>query len=147
SCRSVASGELKGPDYGFPVKTAVVWKILAGVPERAVVRRIDAQCAVVPPAVEVAVLRTGTFDDAGFRFHRSGGVSGRAAGEADTGVNAAAGDAVAEADIAGSVHRRAAHPTIGGIGSKSTLLVQGECGIAGDGGAQFIPPHPYAGAC
>ena len=88
----------------MPVKAAAGSQILGGVPEGAVVRRVDAHAAVVAPAVETSGLGPGTLNNAVFAFERPQRIAGHAAGITDGGVNAAARGAVSHGDVARLVH-------------------------------------------
>ena len=60
------------------------------------------------------------------------------AGVADGRVDTAARDAIAQGDVAHTIHRYAAHPTMVPVGSVGALLVNGP---AATGVAQFEPAH------
>src|SRR2546426_11899953 len=60
--RAAARSELERPDPRMPVEAAAGSEVLARVPESAVIRRVDAHAAVVPPAVEAPGLGPGTLN-------------------------------------------------------------------------------------
>src|ERR1035437_2171105 len=65
-------------------------------------------------------------------------IGGHATREAHARVNRAAGNTVAEGDIAGVIHSDASHPAVGRIGRVSALLENaGRAAWA----SQFVPPH------
>src|SRR5207248_11415037 len=97
--RDAAARELEAPYSGVPVESAVRRQVLVGVPERAVVARVDGHARVVAPALaQVAVtrvndvleLRARTRDDGAFALAHDAEVVGRQpASVPDTRVRAA----------------------------------------------------------
>src|SRR6185437_14642839 len=86
----LASREFEAADAGAPVERAGVLQVLVGVPESAVVHRINRHAAVVTPAIEVAAaLRAAAIHDARFRAQGAERVAGKTAGVADRRIHRA----------------------------------------------------------
>ena len=62
---------LNDPMRVCPVERAIRRQVLIDVPERAVVRRVDTQGAVIAPAMQPVGLRTDAFNHAGLGFQRA----------------------------------------------------------------------------
>src|SRR5689334_11286198 len=101
-----------------PVKGAVGLEVLGGVPESAIVARVDADGAIVAPAGQAAGLRTAPGNERSLGLHGSDGIGRYSAGIANGGTNRAARCAISHGDIAGLVHRDASHPPGSGIRRK-----------------------------
>src|SRR5262249_365431 len=123
-CGLRAARQLERGDPGAPVEGAAGAQVLVGVPERAVVARIDLHAAVVPPAVRVGRLRAAPRLDYQLGLHRAERVGRHAAGDADRREHTGAGRAIAQGDVAQPVHRDAAHPTAGFVRREGALLEQ-----------------------
>src|SRR5213083_2337453 len=95
-----AGWELERRDAGTPVERAASLQVFGGIPESAVVTRIDRHCAVVAPPSKVWQLRAAANLDAVFSFHRAQRICWHAARVADGRENAAAGRAIAHCDVA-----------------------------------------------
>src|ERR1051326_420143 len=65
----VAAPELEGIDAGVPVEATGGLVVLLGVPDGAIVGRIDRHGRVVAPAIAGALLNAGALDDEFRRFH------------------------------------------------------------------------------
>src|SRR5215471_18781807 len=139
--RISACAELEVRNLGAPVEASCRLQILGGVPERAVVHRVDAKAAVVAPPGEAAVLGAAAGLDVDLRAERAQGIRGSAAGEADRGIEAARGNAVTDGDVTGVVHCGATHPAEARVGSECALL---ENRGRAAGASNFIPPDTYA---
>ena len=61
-------------------------------------------------------------------------------------MDGAARGAVANSNVTGRVHGRAAHPAVGGVRGEGALLEQAECAGGGNGSAQLIPAHAHRGS-
>src|SRR5207248_10862486 len=109
-------------DVGAPVERAVHLLVLVRVPERAVVARVHLKRRVVAPPAQIG-LRSGAFQNAGFRLQCACWITWHPSGEANRGVDNAARSAVADGDIVRLIHRRACHPTVSGIRSERALLI------------------------
>src|SRR5215472_10335841 len=106
----LAAGNSEGCKPCAPVKRATGLEVLRGVPERAVVHRIDRHAGVISPAVQTPELRARAFNYARFRLKGSRWVSGRTHRKANRGVNQAAGHAIANRDVPNLIHGNAPHP-------------------------------------
>src|ERR1019366_6511609 len=135
-----ANGKDERPDASTPVEGSVGFLVLVGVPEGAIVGRVKLDAAVIAPTVQAVVLGTGAFHDAVFRLEHARSIAGKAAGEANRGVDAAAGRAVADGNIGIPIVRDASHPTICAIGSIGSLLIEGN--VAG-WVIKLIPSESY----
>src|SRR5207302_2550707 len=102
-------------DESTPVERAIGDKVFVGIPECAVVARIDAHGCVVSPTRETGCLRTATLQQTGLGSHRACRIGRRAAGITDRRMDAAARRTVAESDVSCLIHRSAAHPSIRSI--------------------------------
>src|SRR5262249_768820 len=123
--RGPATGELEGADARAPVELARGRDVLIGVPEGAVIGRVDRDAAVVAPAREAERpgLRAGSGDDRALPLgHRPRKITGQPSGVADLRVGRAAGEAKAQAHIAGLIHGEAAHPAVVSVGRIGALL-------------------------
>src|SRR5439155_21091730 len=129
--RRAASGELEGCDACPPVEGTVRRDVFVGVPEGAVVGWIDRHRAVVAPAAQAAVLRSGSGDDRSLALrHGPRRVAGQATRVANLRVQRAAADAVSKPDVARCVLGDAAHPPVVGVRCVSPLLEDAEAGAA-----------------
>src|SRR5260370_18196797 len=68
--RCLAAGELEGDDACTPVERTGGGQILVRVPEGAVIDRVNADAAVVAPAVQGTGLRSAAPEDEVLRLHR-----------------------------------------------------------------------------
>src|SRR5579859_820630 len=136
-----ATRQLEAVDHGPPEEVVSAEQVhcsgvLAGVPESAVVGRKGHAAVVAPAVISVLEIRSG--EDQLLSLHGSGPRERAADCDAGVRIGRAAGDAVAEAEIAGAVLGNTAHPAIGGvIGAEGALVADGE-GSAADG-AQAVP--------
>ena len=129
--RHLAGGEFKRAYACGPVEASRGREVLVGVPEGAVVGWVNAGAAVVAPAGETAGLGSAALIEDRFCFKGAEWVAGHAAGEANRGIDGAAGDAEAEAEIVRCVCGHAAHPTAIRIGCVGALLVDRRAGCGG----------------
>src|ERR1019366_3509733 len=120
--------------------------IFVGVPERAIVDRVDTHAGVVSPAPAAKV--AGSVDDGLFSSQGARGVARNAARIANTWVYARTGHAVPDGKVARLVHSDAPHkPELGVRGAD----VRGVRALLDDSGSpakipQLIPPNPYHGS-
>src|SRR3990170_5848460 len=127
--RSRTAWHLEAADPGAPLGTPRR-VVLARIPERAVVHRIDAHRAVVAPAIATA-LRGGAGDELGLLLEGVQRIAGQAGGvrqgreHPGAGISAPPGDAVAESDVAEPVHRDTSHPPVLRARGVRALLVNG----------------------
>lgn len=111
----LAARKLEATYLSAPVEGPAALEVFIGVEERAIIARVDADAAVVPPPVQVRELRTGAGFQARFRLERSRGVAWDSSCITDAGKDAPTGSAVPDCDIPGLVHTDAAHPSEGTV--------------------------------
>src|SRR6266853_2458200 len=141
--RICAVGKFEVADARAPVEASRGFQVFGGVPHGAIVRRIHTEVAVIAPAGKASVLRSCAVCNGQFTGESSQWISRGATGEPDSGVNAAAGNAVSDRHVAYVVHGGAAHPSETGVRSKRSLL---ENRGRGAGGPDLIPPDTHAGS-
>src|SRR2546423_4570805 len=94
-----------------PVKVAVYRLKLSRESHRAPVNRIDADGAVVTPAMQGSCLYSASSENRGLVSHRSQRIGWATIGITNAGYDRACiGDVVTDGNAAGLVHRSAAHP-------------------------------------
>ena len=120
-------------------------KILVDIPECAIVRRVNAQRAVIAPAIQAVGLRPRAFDNAAFGFERAQWIARNTSRIAHRRMDAAAGSAVAEANVSGLIHGRATHPPVSGVRCKGSQLIHAEDCVCRNCGTQFIPADTLRG--
>ena len=99
--------------------------VLIGVPEGALVYRINRHGAIVTPAAIRSRVHARAFHNRGFRLHGSQRVAIFVDGVANGGFgDSGIGDAVAEGDVTGAIHGNTAHPTVGVVRPVGAFLVE-----------------------
>src|SRR5712692_8638481 len=138
--RRSASTEPEAADLRVPVRrVSIRSQVLVGVPEGAVVG-IERQAAVVaPPGAMTLGNRFGaaTLDDTALAFQRAGWIPWHAARVANRRVDRVARCAVTNGNVAGAVHRDAAHPPKHVTRCVSALLIDDWILVR----PQLVPPH------
>src|SRR5262249_56320844 len=94
-----------------PVRVLGNRLVLLGVPECTVVAGVDPNRRVITPAIE-RVLRSAADNGKRLRLKQARLVASFPPRKPNRRIRRAAGDAVADADVAGLVHRDAAHPPV-----------------------------------
>ncbi|OQA94793.1 MAG: hypothetical protein BWY25_02671 [Chloroflexi bacterium ADurb.Bin222] len=134
-----AAGETEGADARHPGGVARRRQVLLCVPEGAVVHWINAHHAVVAPAIVAAGLIAAADDQRRLGLgQRPQGIVRQPSGVAHGGIDAAAGHAVAQGEVALSVHRYTAHPAVMGIRGIRALLINRRRPA---GVADLVPAH------
>src|SRR5207248_10525446 len=119
-----AARKLERADPRPPIERATARNVLVGVPEGAIVGRIDSQRAVVAPSRKIRTgLRARPIDnDSLTLIHHAGRTRSRSPSVMNFRMNRASGNAETECHVAALVHGNATHPAIVRIGSVGTLL-------------------------
>src|ERR687896_2164627 len=135
-----AAGQAERGDPGLPAPGRGDRVVLVGVPEAAVVDRVDVHGGVVAPAGRRVGLGARALHDRAFALgHLVGHVVAEPARVADAGIGGLAGHAVAEGHVAPLVLGDAAHPAVQVVGRGVGALLVDERLVAG--AAQLVPAH------
>ena len=134
----LARRKLQLRDPRTPIKRTVVLQVLRRVKEGAIVNWINRHAAVVTPSIETGQLGACSDLNGHFSLQSSQWIGGNAPGITNRWVYLFTGDAVTDGNIAGLVHRDAAHPAEIRIGRVSALL-ENRPGSARS--AQFVPSY------
>src|SRR5207253_587275 len=113
-------------DLGAPIESATRLQIFSGVPQGAIIGRIDSDTAVIAPAVQVLQLGAAASHDGSFALQNSQRISGQATAEPNCRKRAAGRNAVADGNIPHFVHGNAAHPSAVVVRRVGALLIYRE---------------------
>lgn len=127
----------------MPVEAAVAWNVLVGIPERAVVARVNGNAGVVAPPAQSASLRPDAREHDVDGFHSAAGVGRHSTRVGDFRMDAAAGLTEPHSNVTDLVHADAAHPECGAAARDGALLKDNWCPV---GVANFVPARPGCGA-